>query len=118
MNRDMYISNRGGKRINPAEEFNLPIAASGQTKDLTGANTDYTLTVVAGERYWVSLVGTGTAFLGVAAVGTGSGITAANALWVIGPNGRIGIEIPEDITSLHMAGNNAGDDIYLSRADT
>lgn len=113
---DTNLSNNSGKRISPAQEFMLPVAASGQTKDLAATNTDYTLTVVAGARYWVQHIGTSPAFLGVAAVGTGVGITAANVLWTVAPNQRIGIEIPAGITTLHMAGLNAGDDLYISRS--
>jgi len=116
MSQDVHVSNRGGKRINPAEEFRLPVAASGQVKDLTAINTDYTLTVVAEARYWVQAIGSGITYLGVAAVATGAAYTAANILWTIPANEQIGIEIPAGVTTLHIATTNAGDDVRISRA--
>jgi len=111
--RDEYISNKGGKRINPAEEFRLPEVASGQTKTMAAGSTNYTLTVVADERYWIQNTGSGVMFLGIA-----DSTSAANVLWTIPVNAQIGIEIPVGYTTLHFSTNNAGDIMYLSKART
>jgi len=109
---DTFLSNAAGKRISPAEEFRLPELASGQIKDMVADTTDYTLTVVAGGRYWVQAIGTGVTSLGIADA-TG----AANVLWTIPPNQQIGIEIPIGYTTLHMSTTAAGDDVCISRAN-
>jgi len=113
--RDTFLSDSDGKRINPAEEFLLPEVDSGQTQDLTADTTDYEITVVAGGHYWVQHVGTGIAYMGIASALVA---TPANILWTIPTNQRIAIEIPVGYTVLHVSGTVAGDDLYISRKRT
>lgn len=99
-----------GKLIHPAVEFRLPELASGQTRDCTAANTDYTLTVEAGGKYWAYNKGSGNMILGVATLAT-----AANILWFISPNSGIGICIPAGYTTLYVQSDNAGDDLLIAQ---
>ena len=91
-----YMSSREGTVINPAVQTHRMIAGSGQKLTCGAADTDYTVTVVAGARYLVTADATGVLQLGVADI-----TTAANIIWCVGAGGTIGIEIPTGITTLH-----------------
>lgn len=112
MGTHAYISNQTGHTINPACETHRVVAASGQKLTCTGADTDYTLTVVAGTRYAITVDATGVIWLGIAAI-----TTDANIIWSIGPGGTIGIEIPTGITTLHYGSDSAGTIGRLSQLD-
>ena len=109
---DTYLSTRNNARISPAVQTHRVIAASGQKLTCGAADTDYTVTVVAGARYLITADATGVLWLGVADV-----TTAANVMWAVGANGTVGIEIPAGITTLHYGSDGVGTVGRLSKLD-
>ena len=109
---ETYLSSKAGHKINPAIDTDLMIVGSGQKLTCSAANTDYTLTIVAGARYVITADATGLIYLGIAAI-----TTNANIIWAIGPAGSVGIEIPVGYTTLHYGSDTAGTIGRLARID-
>lgn len=95
---ETFLSDNKGNRVAPGVTAIDPVAASGIT--LNPANTNNaTKTVVGGERYAVTVVGSSPFKFSI----TGTTVTAANIEWVCCPHETIIIKIPEGTTSLNYA---------------
>ena len=109
---ETYLSNKAGHKVNPSVETHRMVLTSGQKLTCTVADTDYTITVVAGARYAITADTTGVIHLGIADITTDEDI-----IWSIGPGGTIGIEIPVGYTTLHYGSDSAGTIGRLARLD-
>ncbi len=107
---EVYNSDNSGNRVPPHPDEADPVAASGQTKATATAGDDLTLTVVGGERY--AITGIGTAVL---VITTGQTSTAANIEWVAPADTTIIIRIPIGKTTLYLEGDTSTKNIYLRK---
>lgn len=84
-------------------EWSEPVLSSGQKLTISQADTDYTVTVAAGERYVVMNESvTASLWCGLATVATD-----ANKLWLVPAGGKVGIVVPVGYTTLHYGGTGA-----------
>ena len=119
MSKEVYSSDNAGHRMPPHPNMVNPVAASGLTKTITTAGTNYGLAVEGGETYRVigTLAGaTGTndaVFFSI----TGTTATTANKEWAV-PMGQLGIiKIPEGVTTLYMTSTVSLTVVYLAKLD-
>jgi len=115
----VYSSDNSGNRIPVHPLAANPVAASGLTKTLTTANTNYTLTVEAGAVYrivgWVD--GAITLPDLIFASITGTAVTNANKEWVF-PLSTVGIiKIPAGVTTLNLTATADSVVVYLAKLD-
>lgn len=119
MTKEQYSCDNAGNRVPPHPNMVNPMAASGLTKTLTTAGTNYTLTVEGGESYRIigSLAGaTGTNDVLFASI-TGTAATTANKEWAF-PVGQAGIiKIPEGVTTLNMTATVSLVVVYAAKLD-
>lgn len=110
MSQEVYHSDNSGNRVPPHPDEADPVAKSGQTKATGTAGDDLTFTVVGGERY--AITGIGTAIL---ISTTGQTSTAARIEWVAPANTTIIIRIPIGKTTLYFEGDTGAKNIYLRK---
>lgn len=119
MSKETYLSDNAGNRVPPHPNMVNPVAASGLTKTLTTAGTNYTLTVVGGVAYRIigALAGaTGTNDVLFASI-TGTAVTDANKEWAFAVGHAGVIVIPEGVTTLNMTATVNGVIVYLAKLD-
>lgn len=116
---ETYLSDNKGHRVPPHPNEAHPVAASGLTKTLTTAGTNYTLTVEQGKSYRIigtlatSVLTTEVVFCGI----TGTQATTANREWAI-PLGQAGIiHIPIGSTTLNLTATVNGVKVYLAKLE-
>lgn len=114
---EIYLSDNYGHRVSDPNTAH-PVLASGLTKTLTTAGTNYTLTVEQGQTYKIistlsSAVQHDVVFAGV----TGTVATDANKEWMF-PVGQSGIiHIPLGYTTLNLTATVNGVKVYLAKLD-
>jgi hypothetical protein len=107
------LCNWAGQKADPSG-WACPVAGSGLTLTVTTAGTAYTQTVVPGKRYIIVSNGVGVMWFSV----TGVTSTAANRERVLPKNGRVGIEIPNGITTLHFGADTSLSIGYMSEVQS
>ena len=112
---EQTLANNGGRLSSPYNDYD-PVLASGQLLTATNAATDYTVTVVAGATYAITVVPAaatpaGNLVLSVTDVIT----TAANVEWAAGAGHTLLITIPQGYTTLHYGSNAAATTARLRR---
>jgi hypothetical protein len=102
------LVNSAGRKADPSG-WVTPVQGTGQTLTATTAATAYTATVMGGKRYLLASNAVGTMFFSFTGVIT----TAANIEHVLTKAGRIGIQIPEGVTTLHFGADTNLSIAYL-----
>ncbi len=110
MGQDGYSYDNDGNRVPPHPQMADPIIGSGQTLTNGTADSDDTVTVVAGGTYAITALTTGGFYFGVATVAT-----AANIIWACPLRSTTVIKIPIGITSLHFATDTIDGEAYLRK---
>ncbi|KKN77830.1 hypothetical protein LCGC14_0355670 [marine sediment metagenome] len=112
MGQEVYLSDNSGNRVAPLDSVN-PVAASGITLATGTAGDDKTQTLVGGQMYAITLVGTaGTAILASA---TGVTSTAANIEWVFPAGHTQQFRMPIDKTTLYFEGTESTKNAYVRK---
>ncbi len=113
---DNYSMDNMGNRVPPHPNMADPVAASGKTLATGTAGDDKTQTLVGGQMYIVTLVGTaGTAIL---ASTTGVTSTAANIEFVFVPGVPNIFRMPEGKTTLYFEGTETSKNAYLRKLNS
>lgn len=112
-NQYVKLSNQAGQKADPSG-WAKPVAGTGVTLTATTMNTDYTTTVVPGKRYLLASNAVGTMWFSV----TGTVVTAANKEHLLTKAGRIGIEVPIGVTTLHYGGDTDSSIAYMVEVDS
>jgi hypothetical protein len=107
---DNYSMDNMGNRVPAHPHMHDPVAASGKTQATGTAGDDLTVTLVGGQMYAVTPIGTA-----VLAGVTGVTSTAANIEWVFPPNVTSIFRMPVDKTTLYCEGDTGSKNIYFSK---
>ena len=111
-----YTLNNSGDRVAIPGTAD-PVAASGIVTTLTTANTNYTITVVAGAIYSVVAGKAGSDAAGeiISFSITATAATDANKEWNVGLGQTCIIKIPDGVTTLNAASTLAVTKVYMSK---
>lgn len=111
-----YLANNKGDLVPPHPDMAHPVAASGITKTLTSANTNYTQTVEAGSSYRITCGKSGGSSNGwIWFSVTGTIATAANREYVVGYGESVIIKIPIGTTTLNMGSSVAATVVHMAK---
>ena len=100
---EMFSCDNSGNRVPPHPHCVDPVAGSGITITVAVTGNDYTQTLVGGQLYVITFIGT----LGkrILASATGVTSTAANIEWVFHAGYSHIFRMPEDKTTLYYEGD-------------
>jgi hypothetical protein len=109
MSEDCYLADNSGNRVCHPHTAD-PVAASGITLATGTAGDDKTQTVVSGQVYAITPIGTT-----ILASITGVTSTAANIEWVFPPNVTSIFRVPIGSTTLYYEGDTSSKNAYLRK---
>lgn len=109
MQGDVYISDNSGNRVAHPHTVD-PVAASGITIATGTAGDDVQQTLVAGQLYAITPIGTT-----ILASITGVTSTAANIEWVFPPNVTSIFRMPKTATTLYFEGDTSSKSAYIRK---
>ncbi|KKN55881.1 hypothetical protein LCGC14_0577720 [marine sediment metagenome] len=113
---DNYSMDNMGNRIPADVHASDPVAGSGITLATGTAGDDKTQTLVGGQMYVITLIGTaGTAIL---ASSTGVTSTAANIEFVFPAGYSSVFRMPEGLTTLYFEGTESSKNAYLRKLNS
>lgn len=107
---ETYVSDNVGNRTPAHPHMHAPVEASGKTQATGTAGADLTVTLVGGQMYAVTPIGTAL-LAGV----TGVTSTAANIEWVFPPNVTSIFQMPHGKTTLYCEGDTSSKNVYFSK---
>ena len=110
MSQEVYLSDNSGNRVPAHPHVVDPVAASGITVATATAGDDVTQTLVGGQMYAITPVGT-TILAGI----TGVTSTAANIEWVFPPNVTSIFRMPLGKITLYLEGDTSTKNAYLRK---
>ena len=110
---EVYLSDNSGNRVPPDSSMANPVAASGITLALTTSGNDYTQTLVGGQRYIITFVGTAGSVMLASITGVTS--TAANIEWVFMANTEYIFRMPIGVTTLYAESNESSTKAYIRK---
>ena len=110
---DNYSMDNSGNRIPAQVEACDPVAASGITITLTTSGTDYTQTLVGGQMYVITFVGTAGKVMLASITGVTS--TAANIEWIFMANVNYIFRMPLGSTTLYCESNESSTKAYVRK---
>lgn len=112
MNQEVYQCDNSGNRVAPPECVD-PVAESGITIATGTEGDDVTQTLVGGQMYAITLIGTdGTAILASA---TGVTSNASNIEWVFPAGVTCIFRMPLNLTTLYFEGTEASKNAYIRK---
>ncbi|MEE8207657.1 MAG: hypothetical protein V3T88_01675 [Nitrosomonadaceae bacterium] len=113
---DNYSMDNMGNRVSPHPNMVDPVAVSGITLATGTAGDDKTQTLVAGQMYVITLIGTaGTAILASA---TGVTSTAANIEFVFPAGYSSVFRMPEGKTTLYFEGTESSKNAHVRKLNS
>ena len=110
---EVYSSDNSGNRIPAVVEACHPVAASGIKLTITTSGDDYTQTLVAGQMYVITFVGTAGKVMLAGITGVTS--TAANVEWVFMANVNYIFRMPHGKTTLYFEANESSTVAYIRK---
>lgn len=110
---EMFSNDNSGNRIPAVIEACDPVPASGITLTITTDGTDYTQTLVAGQMYIITFVGTAGKLMFASATGVTS--TAANIEWIFMANVNYLFRMPFGKKTLYFEANESGVVAYVRK---
>lgn len=108
-----FSSDNSGNRIPAVAEACDPVAASGITLTITSSGEDYTQTLVAGQMYVITFVGTAGKVMLAGITGVTS--MAANIEWIFMANVNYIFRMPLDKTTLYFEANESSKVAYIRK---
>ena len=106
-----FSCDNSGNRTPSHPDAANPVLASGQTLTNAAADTNTTVTVVAGATYAVTALNTGGFLFGLAS----TTVAATNIIWAAGLYNTAIIKIPAGYTTLHYQTDTNNGMAYLRR---
>ena len=110
---EVYSNDNKGNRIPAVVEACDPVAASGITLTIASSGADYTQTLVAGQMYVITFVGTAGKVMLASITGVTS--TAANIEWIFMANVNYIFRMPFDSTTLYFEANEGSKVAYVRK---
>ena len=108
-----YSTDNSGNRVPAMVECANPVAASGITLTITSSGADYTQTLVAGQMYIITFVGTAGKVMLAGVTGVTS--TAANVEWIFMANVNYIFRMPLGSTTLYYEANETSKVAYVRK---
>lgn len=109
MQGEVYLSDNSGNRVAHPHTVD-PVAASGITLATATAGDDVTQTLVSGQLYAITPIGTT-----ILASITGVTSVAANIEWVFPPNVTSIFRMPRGKTTLYFEGDTSSKNAYVRK---
>ena len=108
-----FSCDNSGNRVPAMVECADPVAASGVTLTITSSGNDYTQTLVAGQMYVITFVGTAGKVMLASITGVTS--TAANIEWIFMANVNYIFRMPYGSTTLYFEANEGSKVAYVRK---
>jgi len=113
MQGEVMLSDNSGNRTPGHPNFSDPVAGSGITLALATSGNDYTQTLVQGQMYAITFVGTAGKVMLASTTGVTS--TAANIEWVFMANTTYVFRMPIGKTTLYCESNEDTTKAYIRK---
>lgn len=110
---EMFSCDNKGNRIPAVVEACDPVAASGITISMASSGNDYTQTLVGGQMYIITFIGTAGKVMLASITGVTS--TAANIEWVFMANVNYIFRMPMGKTTLYCESNENTTKAYVRK---
>ncbi len=110
---EVFSCDNKGNRIPAVVEASDPVAASGITLTITSSGADYEQTLVAGQMYIITYVGTAGKLMLASITGVTS--TAANIEWIFMANVNYIFRMPFGSTKLYYEANESSVVAYVRK---
>ena len=110
---EVFSCDNKGNRIPAVVEACDPVPASGITLTITTSGEDYTQTLVAGQMYVITFVGTAGKVMLASITGVTS--TAANVEWIFMANVNYIFRMPFGKTTLYFEANESSTVAYVRK---